>query len=82
MKSFFKRFRPAPTASRVGPLLALVVSWALIGIGTQPASAQDAPAPGGVQFLVTPYLWLAGINATIQNSVRASANGQLRCQCH
>jgi hypothetical protein len=39
---------------------------ALIGAGARPADAQDATAPGGVQFLVTPYLWLAGINTTIQ----------------
>lgn len=47
-------------------LASLVVALALIGAGARPAIAQDATAPGGVQFLVTPYLWLAGINATIQ----------------
>jgi hypothetical protein len=47
-------------------LASLVVALALIGAGTQPASAQDATPPGGMQILVTPYLWLAGINATIQ----------------
>jgi hypothetical protein len=30
------------------------------------AFAQDASTPVGMQILVTPYLWLAGINATIQ----------------
>jgi hypothetical protein len=44
----------------------LAVALALIGAGTRPAGAQDATLPGGMQILVTPYLWLAGINATIQ----------------
>src|SRR5271166_5348644 len=44
----------------------LVVALALIGAGTRAASAQDATLPGGMQILVTPYLWLAGIDATIQ----------------
>jgi hypothetical protein len=47
-------------------LASLVVALALICAGTQPAAAQDATLPGGPQILVTPYLWLAGINATIQ----------------
>jgi hypothetical protein len=47
-------------------LASLVVAFALIGAGARPAGAQDATAPGAVQFLVTPYLWLAGINTTIQ----------------
>src|SRR5512133_3302569 len=32
--------------------------------GPKAASAQDASAPGGYQFLVTPYLWLASVHAT------------------
>ena len=28
------------------------------------ASAQEAPAPGGYQFFVTPYLWMASVHAT------------------
>lgn len=47
-------------------LASLAVALALIGAGARPAGAQDATAPGGVQFFVTPYLWLAGINTTIQ----------------
>ena len=43
-----------------------VVVLALIGAGTRAAGAQDATLPGGMQILVTPYLWLAGIDATIQ----------------
>src|ERR1700747_3803703 len=27
-------------------------------------AAQEAPAPGGYQFFVTPYLWLASVHAT------------------
>ena len=32
--------------------------------GLTPASAQDVSAPGGYQFFVTPYLWLASVHAT------------------
>src|SRR5512132_1650668 len=32
--------------------------------GLHAASAQDAAAPGGYQFFVTPYLWLASVHAT------------------
>jgi hypothetical protein len=35
-----------------------------IGCGLHAASAQDAAAPSGYQFFVTPYLWLASIHAT------------------
>jgi len=56
-------------------LASLVVGLGLIAAGPQPAGAQETtpPAgaqettlPGGAQILFTPYLWLAGINATIQ----------------
>jgi hypothetical protein len=43
-----------------------VVALALIGAVTRPAGAQDATLPSGAQIFVTPYLWLAGINSTIQ----------------
>jgi hypothetical protein len=42
----------------------LALALAAIGAGPHPASAQDAATPGGMQILVTPYLWLSGINAT------------------
>src|SRR5215469_6589985 len=32
--------------------------------GLPSASAQDVSAPGGYQFLVTPYLWLASVHTT------------------
>jgi hypothetical protein len=32
----------------------------------RPACAQDASAPSGPQFFVTPYLWLASIHGTTQ----------------
>jgi hypothetical protein len=55
-------------------LAGLVVALALIGAGTRPTGAQDTTLPGGVQILFTPYLWLAGINATIQTPIpRASS---------
>jgi hypothetical protein len=37
----------------------------LLGPGTQPAAAQDATPPSGLQILFTPYLWLANVNTTI-----------------
>jgi hypothetical protein len=43
----------------------LLAGVVLIGAGARPAGAQDAPLPGGVQILFTPYLWLANINSTI-----------------
>jgi hypothetical protein len=46
-------------------LAGLFIGWALIGTGTRPADAQDAAQPDGMQIFVTPYLWLAGVNATI-----------------
>jgi hypothetical protein len=52
-------------------LAGLVVALALIG--ARPACAQDATLPGGAQIFVTPYLWLSGINATIETPLaRAS----------
>jgi hypothetical protein len=70
VKSLAKRLRPTPIARRVGPTLAgLVVALALAVVGTQPSHAQDATLPGGVQIFATPYLWLAGIHATIQTPI-------------
>jgi hypothetical protein len=42
-----------------------VVALALAVVGTQPARAQEATLPGGVEILFTPNLWLAGVSATI-----------------
>jgi hypothetical protein len=42
----------------------VVVMLGTIGAGLLPACAQETARPGGMQFLVTPYLWLSGINAT------------------
>jgi len=42
------------------------VTLSVIGTGPRPACAQDSTGPYGMQFFVTPYLWLAGINATIK----------------
>jgi hypothetical protein len=39
---------------------------ATIGAGPSSAGAQEAVAPYGMQFFVMPYLWLAGINASIK----------------
>jgi hypothetical protein len=46
------------------PIVAGLASIAGIAFGLQAASAQDATAPGGYQFFVTPYLWLASVHAT------------------
>jgi hypothetical protein len=45
-------------------LASLAVTLAALVVGLDPACAQDALSPGGMQFFVTPYLWLSGINAT------------------
>ena len=45
-------------------LASLAITLAAIAAGLHPASAQDVATPGGMQFFVTPYLWLSGINAT------------------
>jgi hypothetical protein len=47
-------------------LAGLVVSLALVGSEAQPACAQDMSALSGMEFYVTPYLWLSGINAAIK----------------
>jgi hypothetical protein len=44
----------------------LVVSLAIAGAEAQPACAQDMSALSGMQFFVTPYLWLSGINTSIK----------------
>jgi hypothetical protein len=44
----------------------LAVALAAIGAGPSSASAQVATGPYGMQFFVMPYLWLAGIDATIK----------------
>jgi len=38
----------------------------MIGAGAQTACAQDLSALNGMQFFVTPYLWLSGVNAAIK----------------
>src|SRR6266436_3540009 len=45
-------------------LASIATTLAGIGTGLRPASAQDATGPGGTQFFVTPYLWLAGTHVT------------------
>jgi hypothetical protein len=45
-------------------VLAIFASIAGIAFGPHTASAQDALAPPGYQFFVTPYLWLASVHAT------------------
>ncbi|MGH7114417.1 MAG: hypothetical protein ACREE9_07965 [Stellaceae bacterium] len=38
----------------------------MVGAGSGSAQAQAPPTQGGPQILVTPYLWLAGINSAIK----------------
>ena len=45
-------------------VVAAFVSFAGIASGLHIASAQDASAPGGYQFFVTPYLWLSSVHST------------------
>ena len=51
--------KPIPSA-----LASLAVALAAIVAGLHPACAEDTLSPGGMQIFLTPYLWLAGINAT------------------
>jgi hypothetical protein len=43
---------------------AFFASIVVTASGPHAASAQDASTPGGYQFFVTPYLWLASVHAT------------------
>ena len=45
-------------------ILALCASIAAIWSGLNAATAQEVSGPGGYQFFVTPYLWLASVHAT------------------
>ena len=44
--------------------LAILASIAGVAAGLHAAAAHDASAPGGYQFFVTPYLWLASVHST------------------
>src|SRR6201998_1568086 len=57
--------RPRPAFSFAKSALAsLAVTLGVIGPATRDAFAQEVSAPGGYQFFVTPYLWLASVHAT------------------
>jgi hypothetical protein len=45
-------------------IVAVFAGIAGIASGLHTASAQEMTAPGGYQFFVTPYLWLASVHAT------------------
>jgi len=45
-------------------IIALIAILTGIASGPHTASAQDVSAPGGYQFFVTPYLWLASVHTT------------------
>ena len=45
-------------------LLSVFASIAASSAVLNPAAAQEVSAPGGYQFFVTPYLWLASVHAT------------------
>jgi hypothetical protein len=51
-------------------ILAVFASAAGVASGLQAACAQDATGPYGMQFFVTPYLWLAGIDATTKTPLQ------------
>jgi hypothetical protein len=62
-----------PFALARSALAGLIVAVAAVAAATLPASAQEAVQPGGMQIFVTPYLWLSGIDATINTPIaRAS----------
>src|SRR5262249_48200371 len=71
VSSWFGLLRMAAAARNAAKLLtALFAAVLLIGAGMQPAAAQDATLPGGVQILFTPNLWLAGVNAAIKTPLQ------------
>jgi hypothetical protein len=45
-------------------IFAVFASIGVIALGPHAACAQEVSAPGGYQFFVTPYLWLASVHAT------------------
>jgi hypothetical protein len=45
-------------------ILSVFAGIAGMASGLHALAAQDASAPGGYQFFVTPYLWLASVHAT------------------
>jgi hypothetical protein len=45
-------------------IAAVFVSIAAISSGINTTNAQEVSTPGGYQFFVTPYLWLASVHAT------------------
>ena len=49
---------------RLSVIASFAVTLGTMGAGLHPAFAQDAAAPGGYQFFVTPYLWLSSVHAT------------------
>ena len=51
-------------------ILAILATLAGIAGGLHAACAQDATGPYGMQFFVTPYLWLAGIDATTKTPLQ------------
>jgi hypothetical protein len=51
-------------------LISLAVALVAIGAGPSSACAQEATGPYGMQFFVTPYLWLAGIDATTKTPLQ------------
>ena len=51
---------------RLSVIASLAITLGMTAAGLHAACAQDATGPGGMQFFVTPYLWLAGINAAIK----------------
>ena len=50
-------------------ILAVFASIAWIASGLHAAFAQEASAPSGYQFFVTPYLWLASVHATTMTPI-------------
>lgn len=53
-------------------LTSLVVTLGAMAAGLHAAYAQEAAGPGRMQFFVTPYLWLSGINTTTKTPVPES----------
>jgi hypothetical protein len=65
-----RRAREQPRGFILAVFAILAAALAAIGAAPSSACAQEATGPYGMQFFVTPYLWLAGIDATTKTPLQ------------
>ena len=65
-------------------LLSVFGSIAAFGAVLNTAGAQEVSAPGGYQFFVTPYLWMASVHVTtttpLEQRPEVDSNVSLTCR--